>query len=142
MNSTSSPTGRPFRRGGQGDGDIASPGGTRMGGMGRSIEGSNLDEAAEAQQPDILGNEQPNVYFAYTEDGGAVRAENPSKNKASLRGKSAQRPGTAPRKGRTGKRKEREKDKDKDGVRDQLFGNLPQNPFMEDESKAEKSAFP
>jgi len=55
--------------------------------------------------PAALMNERPNVYFAYTEDGGAQRAETrPSpaavKTAKSQRTKSAGRPGTASRKGR------------------------------------------
>jgi len=54
--------------------------------------------------PAAMMNERPNVYFAYTEDGGAQRAETrpaPSAVKnAKQRQKSAGRPGTANRKGR------------------------------------------
>jgi len=54
--------------------------------------------------PVAMMNERPNVYFAYTEDGGAQRAETrpaaPVKNGKSQRTKSAGRPGTASRKGR------------------------------------------
>lgn len=52
-----------------------------------------------------LANERPNVYFVYTEDGGAARAESkaqssPPKPHKNQRTKSAGRPGTASRKGR------------------------------------------
>jgi len=52
-----------------------------------------------------LTPERPNVYFVYTEDGGAQRAEtrpspSPQKTGKSQRQKSAGRPGTASRKGR------------------------------------------
>uniref|UniRef100_A0A7S1SCL8 Kinesin-like protein n=1 Tax=Alexandrium catenella TaxID=2925 RepID=A0A7S1SCL8_ALECA len=56
--------------------------------------------------PEIgLVNERPNVYFVYTEDGGAARAESkaqssPPKPHKNQRTKSAGRPGTASRKGR------------------------------------------
>jgi DNA repair exonuclease SbcCD ATPase subunit len=56
--------------------------------------------------PDIAAqmNERPNVYFVYTEDGGAQRAEtrtrSPVNNTKPQRQKSAGRPGTANRKGR------------------------------------------
>merc|ERR1719230_492983 len=57
-------------------------------------------------QPDPLTPEQPNVYFVYTEDGSAQRAESRSVSSISKatrtqRMKSAGRPGTASRKGRT-----------------------------------------
>merc|ERR1719464_253110 len=52
-------------------------------------------------------NERPNVSFAYTEDGGVQRADtrsaSPAKAQRSQRMRSAGRPGTANRKGRTGK---------------------------------------
>merc|ERR1719161_1508811 len=106
-------------------------------GMDRSV-GSNLEEG-EGQGADIMSDEEPNVYFVYTEDGGAVRAEssNKNKNKDKNRGTSARRPGTASRKGRGMKKKEKEKEKEKESTKDQLFGNLPQNPFTEDETKTE-----
>jgi len=61
-------------------------------------------QADGSPDPAALMNERPNVYFAYTEDGGAQRAETrpaPSAVKnAKQRQKSAGRPGTANRKGR------------------------------------------
>lgn len=55
--------------------------------------------------PVAMMNERPNVYFAYTEDGGAQRAETrpqqaPKNGGKAQRLKSAGRPGTASRKGR------------------------------------------
>jgi len=57
------------------------------------------------QNAELLMNERPNVYFVYTEDGGAQRAEarthlSPTKQAKNQRMKSAGRPGTASRKGR------------------------------------------
>jgi kinesin family protein 3/17 len=57
------------------------------------------------QNAEMLMNERPNVYFVYTEDGGAQRAEarthlSPTKQQKNQRMKSAGRPGTASRKGR------------------------------------------
>jgi len=57
------------------------------------------------QDPEAQMNERPNVFFVYTEDGGAQRAEtrthvSPTKQQKNQRLKSAGRPGTAPRKGR------------------------------------------
>lgn len=54
---------------------------------------------------ELLMNERPNVYFIYTEDGSAQRAEarthlSPAKQQKNQRMKSAGRPGTASRKGR------------------------------------------
>jgi len=60
-------------------------------------------QADGSPDPVAMMNERPNVYFAYTEDGGAQRAETrpaPAKNGKSQRMKSAGRPGTASRKGR------------------------------------------
>merc|ERR1719453_3045324 len=64
------------------------------------LRGVDPDQNAEA-----LMNERPNVYFVYTEDGGAQRAEtrshlSPTKQQKNQRMKSAGRPGTASRKGR------------------------------------------
>ena len=59
-------------------------------------------QADGSPDPVAMMNERPNVYFAYTEDGGAQRAETRpvAKNGKSQRMKSAGRPGTASRKGR------------------------------------------
>jgi len=59
----------------------------------------------EGHEPNGLAPERPNVYFVYTEDGGAQRAEtrpspSPQRTGKSQRQKSAGRPGTASRKGR------------------------------------------
>ena len=81
--------------------------------------------------PVAMMNERPNVYFAYTEDGGAQRAETrpqaKQKNGKSQRVKSAGRPGTASRKGR--------------GVKQQAVGiNFVHSPDpIED---VEEAAFP
>jgi len=70
------------------------------------------DNAHREEQSEQLGlmNERPAVYFAYTEDGGATRAEarpaaapKPQKNqrvKSATRRGAAERPSTANRKGR------------------------------------------
>mmetsp|Transcript_37657 Transcript_37657/g.70406 ORF Transcript_37657/g.70406 Transcript_37657/m.70406 type:complete len:785 (-) Transcript_37657:95-2449(-) len=67
------------------------------------LRGTNND--GENQNAELLMNERPNVYFVYTEDGGAQRAEarsamSPTKQQKTQRMKSAGRPGTASRKGR------------------------------------------
>ncbi|CAJ1360312.1 unnamed protein product [Effrenium voratum] len=73
--------------------------------------------------PVAMMNERPNVYFAYTEDGGAQRAETRPVQKNGKRMKSAGRPGTASRKGR--------------GVK--AAGGNPMNPPEQEDGKA---AFP
>merc|ERR1712032_533842 len=70
------------------------------------LRGHPSDQQGENGNDLGLMNERPNVYFAYTEDGGAARAEtkpapSPEKMHKSQRMKSAGRPGTASRKGRT-----------------------------------------
>eukprot|EP00746_Dinoflagellata_sp_MGD_P125618 gnl/MRDRNA2_/MRDRNA2_60421_c1_seq1.p1 gnl/MRDRNA2_/MRDRNA2_60421_c1~~gnl/MRDRNA2_/MRDRNA2_60421_c1_seq1.p1 ORF type:complete len:788 (+),score=239.08 gnl/MRDRNA2_/MRDRNA2_60421_c1_seq1:88-2451(+) len=70
------------------------------------LRGPGQQDDLDHQASDYFMNERPNVYFVYTEDGGMARAEvrppaSPSKNKSSHRVKSAGRPGTASRKGRT-----------------------------------------
>ncbi|CAE8677256.1 unnamed protein product, partial [Polarella glacialis] len=68
--------------------------------------GLRSNQADGSPDPAAVMNERPNVYFAYTEDGGAQRAETrpqPSPAKTggkAQRTKSAGRPGTANRKGR------------------------------------------
>lgn len=69
------------------------------------LRGPGQPDDMEQQASDYFMNERPNVYFVYTEDGGMARAEvrppaSPTKNKSN-RVKSAGRPGTASRKGRT-----------------------------------------
>lgn len=80
----------------------------------RSFDGDERDGNAGAllrgpapEQPDAgsLMSERPNVYFVYTAEGGAQRAEerthmSPTKQQKNQRMKSAGRPGTASRKGR------------------------------------------
>lgn len=92
-------------------------------GMGRRTNGEGSPD------PVAMMNERPNVYFAYTEDGGAQRAETrpqPQKNGKQQRVKSAGRPGTASRKGR--------------GVKQVLGANFLHSPDpIEDENDA---AFP
>jgi len=66
---------------------------------------SALLRGNNADNDQLLMNERPNVYFIYTEDGGAQRAEarthlSPAKQQKNQRMKSAGRPGTASRKGR------------------------------------------
>merc|ERR1711918_273950 len=80
--------------------------------------------------------DRPNVYFVYTDDGGAVRAEAFSGKAKAQRNPSARRPGTASRKGRANKKKEKESESKG------LFGNLPTNPFQEEEDTQAKSRFP
>lgn len=82
---------------------------TRTPGMprtGRILEGEDGRRRQEGSpDPVAMMNERPNVYFAYTEDGGAQRAETrpqqvTQKSGKAQRVKSAGRPGTASRKGR------------------------------------------
>jgi len=70
------------------------------------LRGPGGQDEMEQQASDYFMNERPNVYFVYTDDGGMARAEvrppaSPTKNKRGDRVKSAGRPGTASRKGRT-----------------------------------------
>lgn len=69
----------------------------------QALRGPNNHD--DGQNAEMLMNERPNVYFVYTEDGGAQRAEarsvmSPTKAQKNQRMKSAGRPGTASRKGR------------------------------------------
>eukprot|EP00747_Dinoflagellata_sp_TGD_P195694 gnl/TRDRNA2_/TRDRNA2_64763_c0_seq1.p1 gnl/TRDRNA2_/TRDRNA2_64763_c0~~gnl/TRDRNA2_/TRDRNA2_64763_c0_seq1.p1 ORF type:complete len:789 (-),score=206.40 gnl/TRDRNA2_/TRDRNA2_64763_c0_seq1:292-2658(-) len=69
---------------------------------------SNADGQGDHHDAEMFMNDRPNVYFVYTEDGGAQRAETrpPPSNKVhkNQRMKSAGlRPGSASRRGRTGK---------------------------------------
>jgi len=77
------------------------------GGRGEDGRGRHLlrPQGGEGHEHNGLTPERPNVYFVYTEDGGAQRAEtrpspSPQKTGKSQRQKSAGRPGTASRKGR------------------------------------------
>jgi len=63
--------------------------------------------AEEGKRAEAMQQERQNVYFCYTEDGGAARAQSvasPARQRAarSQRAKSAGRPGTANRRGRAG----------------------------------------
>lgn len=83
---------RPHRKRGPGDDE-------------RDANAALLRGNPENQDGEMMMNERPNVYFVYTEDGGAQRAEtrshiSPTKQQKSQRVKSAGRPGTASRKGR------------------------------------------
>eukprot|EP00434_Breviolum_minutum_P033941 symbB.v1.2.030034.t1/scaffold3343.1/size61083/3 len=80
--------------------------GNRIKRRGRILEGEDGRRRQEGSpDPVAMMNERPNVYFAYTEDGGAQRAETrpqqvTQKSGKAQRVKSAGRPGTASRKGR------------------------------------------
>lgn len=71
---------------------------------GKLLRGTNSDRTPPRE--DLLRVDRPNVYYMYTEDGGAQRCEvregtkSPSKTRGTGRMKSAGRPGTASRKGR------------------------------------------
>merc|ERR1719464_1560701 len=72
------------------------------------LRGPGPQEQQQPSGPELgMVNERPNVYFAYTEDGGVQRAEtrsaSPTKAQKNQRMRSAGRPGTANRKGRATK---------------------------------------